>query len=60
MFAKSIQKAEEPKETEDRGKRKLVDVLNLHLEMLRAREKKITLVKKHPLDPVCKFSPKTA
>lgn len=33
MFAKSIQKSEEPKETVDRGKTRLVDVLNLHLEI---------------------------
>lgn len=34
MFAKSMQKAEEPKEIEDRGKTRSVDVLNLHLEIL--------------------------
>lgn len=34
MFAKSVQKSEEPKETEDRGKTRLADVLNLHLEIL--------------------------
>lgn len=36
VFAKSMQKSEEPKEIEDRGKIsliRLIDVLNLHLEI---------------------------
>lgn len=34
VFAKSMQKSEEPKETQDRGKTRLADVLNLCLEIL--------------------------